>query len=83
MTNWILPLVNRSRILGRVPSDSLLTFSHSMPFSRSRAQVPAVAIMLKPASAKPLATSTTSALSLRLTEISTVPSMGSLEPVPS
>ena len=49
-----------------------------IPAAWISSQVLPVATILNPSSRKLLATSTTSALSLRLTEMSTVPSSGSL-----
>ena len=66
-----------------LPSLNLLTFSASIPASLISLYVFSVARILNPSSANAFATSTTSSLSLRFTEISTVPPNGSFAPTPS
>ncbi len=75
--SWILPFMTSSTMLG-LPSCILLIRLASIPFFTSSSWVVPVARMLNPHSAKILAVSTTSGLSLPLTENSTVPDVGSL-----
>ena len=63
-----------------LPSLNLLTFSAGIPASFNSLHVLFVARILNPSLSNALATSTTSSLSLRFTEIKTVPSNGSFAP---
>ena len=61
------------------PSESLFTLVAGTPEAFNKSQVPPVAKILNPSPESFLATLITSALSLRFTEIKTVPSNGSLD----